>query len=358
MKSILLASASIVAFAGAAAAEVTFSGSAEFGYNDTDLDPGVGNDDDSDGFYWSSDITLALSQPLNNGLTASVGVGIDLSDGDLGSPLSASDFVLSLTSENSGLYFGATDTAAGLHYTAAVSGMDNDGFTSGTDNPVVRGDITYGGVSASVSLIVNQDDPSETDQLSVGASGSFGNFTFGVGYQEEADGGFEANDDFEGDGIFAVEVGTTFAGAAVTLAYAQDQTTDTDSIGVAASYTFGMVTVGAYYAMQDAGDNYGISADYANGPITVGVYYDVEDGADDDWGIEGSYDVGNGITAYAGVVDAGEDFYVAGNIGLGESSSLLISYAEDGDGDEAAGDDDIGANDYHVGTTVAVTFEF
>jgi outer membrane protein OmpU len=271
--------------------KLTFSGSAEFGYNDTDLD-GAG-DDDTDGFYWSSDITLALSQTLDNGLTASVGVGIDLSDGDLGSPLSASDFVLSLTSENSGLYFGATDTAAGKHYTSAVSGMDSDAFTSDTDNPVVRGDITYGGVSASVSLIVDADNTSNTGQLSVGASGSFGNFTFGVGYQEEA-AGFDDNGDFEGNGVFAVEVGTTFGGASVTLAYAQDQTADTDSIGVAASYPIGPVTVGAYYAMQDAGDNYGISVDYANGPITVGVYYDVEAGADDDWGIEGSYAVGNG----------------------------------------------------------------
>ena len=354
MKSILLASASIVAFAGAAAAEVTFSGSAEFGYNDTDLD-GAGTDD-ADGFYWSSDITLALSQTLNNGLTASVGVGIDLSDGDLGSSLSAADFVLALTSESSGLYFGTTDTAAGLHY-SGVDGMDSDGFTSDTDNPVVRGDITYGGISASVSLIVDEVDPSSTGQLSVGASGSFGNFTFGVGYQAE-EVGFDGNGDFSGDGIFAVEVGTTFSGATVTLAYAQNQTDDTDSIGIAASYPIGPVVVGAYYAMQDAGDNYGISVDYANGPITVGVTYDVEAGADDDWGIEGSYDVGNGITAYAGVVDAGDDFYVAGSMGLGEGSALVVSYAEDGDGDEAPGDNDIGANDYQVGTTVAVTFEF
>ena len=34
MKSILLASASVFAFAGAAAAEVSFSGSAALGYND------------------------------------------------------------------------------------------------------------------------------------------------------------------------------------------------------------------------------------------------------------------------------------------------------------------------------------
>ena len=70
MKRILLASASIVAFAGAAAAEITFSGEATLGYNDTNNEI-LGDDpdtllvetdfdtvDDNIGFYWDASIDV------------------------------------------------------------------------------------------------------------------------------------------------------------------------------------------------------------------------------------------------------------------------------------------------------------
>ena len=61
MKKILLSSAAIALLAGAASAEVTWSGDAEIGYND----------DWNDGAYYDAGLTVNLSQELNNGWTAS-----------------------------------------------------------------------------------------------------------------------------------------------------------------------------------------------------------------------------------------------------------------------------------------------
>ena len=56
--------------------------------------------------------------------------------------------------------------------------------------------------------------------------------------------------------------------------------------------------------------------------------------------------------------DGHDDYYVGGQYDLGSGASLLVSYAVDDDGDEADGDDDIGAQGYQVGTTVELSFEF
>jgi len=75
MKSILLASASIVAFtiAGAAAADVDFTGSATLGFNDDDDDVA----DDHDGFYFDANVAVILSQELDNGITVTAEFDFD-----------------------------------------------------------------------------------------------------------------------------------------------------------------------------------------------------------------------------------------------------------------------------------------
>ena len=80
MKRILLASASIVAFAGAAAAEITFSGEAALGYNDTDA---LSEDDEDKGFYWDAELGITFSQELDNGLVAAATVTSDVVDNQL-----------------------------------------------------------------------------------------------------------------------------------------------------------------------------------------------------------------------------------------------------------------------------------
>ncbi len=53
----------------------------------------------------------------------------------------------------------------------------------------------------------------------------------------------------------------------------------------------------------------------------------------------------------------GDAFYVAGEYDLGSGAMLLVSYAEANDAG-FAGDDEVGAPEYQVGTTVEVSFKF
>ncbi|WP_296419563.1 porin [Pseudooctadecabacter sp.] len=356
MKRILLSSAAIVAFAGAAAAEghtgVTFSGSADLGFNDTDIDSD--GDDSVAGFYSDLEVTIGFAAELDNGLTAAASIDFeDLASGTA----DGADYELSLTSENAGLYYGDTNFAAQNVWVAAGP-MANDDFSEADGEEALRGEVTFGGVEAQVSYVLADADGNrgtdDLDQLSVGVSGDFGNFNVVMAYQEAASDDFNAaNGDFNNDEVFGISVGTSFGGADVRLAYAESE--GDDSIGVSVSYPFGPVTVDAGYATNsDQDDDWDLAVSYEDGPIAVTVSTDEES----DWGIEGSYDVGSGLTVYAGVVDAGEDYYVGGEYDLGSGASLQVSFAEDGDGDEADGDDDIGANDYQVGTTVELSFEF
>ena len=356
MKRILLASASIIAFAGAASAEITFSGDATLGYNDTDnLDPDQeGADQDNVGFYWDASIDVTMSKALDNGLTASATFGLNVVDNNLGEAVESSDYELSLTSETAGLHFGNTEFAAVTHWTSAGD-MEADGFSEQDGETVLRGDITYGGVSTSISYAVNG---TSLEQLSIGADATFGTISVAFGYQETTTYG-GVGGDFNPNQVLGISVGTSFAGADVRLAYAQEGgTEDRSTIAVKVSYPVGPVTIGASYAMEDdkndptVDDFWQVSADYVSGPIAVNANYDSEQ----DWELTGSYDVGNGITAYAGVVDAGDDMYVAASVALGEGATLLVSYVNTGDTTNA--DDEIGPNDYQEGATVELGFSF
>jgi predicted porin len=156
-----------------------------------------------------------------------------------------------------------------------------------------------------------------------------------------------------------LKVSATVAGADVAVGYFNDATADLQSLGVSASMPVGAVTVTASYvnetnAADTAENNWDVSAKYAEGAITATVKTDESD----DWAIEGTYDMGNGLTVAAGLADAGDDMYVGGTYDLGGGASLLVSYADDSDADEEGADNDIGAQDYQVGTTVAVSFKF
>lgn len=334
MKSILLASASVFAFAGAAAAEVTFGGEATLGYND----------DIENGIYWSGNVGVSLSQELDNGLTAAASFDFDVVESDtLGMDLESGGWALSLTSDTAGLHFGDVDMAAEKLW-SGVDGMSADTFGENGDwgDATLRGDIMFGGVDASISYGI---DGGELLGLQAAANATFGNFNIGAAYQDDA---------ATGSDIFGVSLGTSFSGADVQLAYV-DNGTDT-SIGIGASYPVGPVTVGAYYAVNDPSDDeWGVSADYASGPLTIGASYDVVGSNDGSFAVEGTYDVGNNITALFGVLDSGDAYYVAGEIDMGGGASLLVSYAQD---DNNAANDEIGDPEYMHGITAEIGFTF
>ncbi len=391
MKSILLATTALVAFAGAAAADghtsITFSGNTEFGFNDSDPSAtALANpdyNDDEQGFYWNTDIDVTMSATLDNGLTASTSFEIDIVNDTNNGNISADEWVASLESENAGIFIGDTSFAAETHWVSAGD-MEGDSFSEADGENAVRGDVNIGPVSASVSYVISDaegvivsddtDIGDDVDQLSFGMAAEFGVVTIAAAYQEESvfDAALvdtdtvvydpaTANGDFNTDEVFGISVAGTFAGATVTVAYAEETNADEQSTGVKIAYPFGPVTATAYYVSEDGAgdpeDNYGLNVAYADGPIAVTADYQDDQGTEK-WSLEGSYDVGNGLSVFAGVVnenEGDEDYYVAATYDLGGGAELLVSYAEDDDGDR---EDEIGADDYQAGTTVELSFAF
>jgi outer membrane protein OmpU len=377
MKNILLSSAAVFAFAGAAAADghlgVTFSGDANLGYNTSDNAPFA--EDDNEGFYSELDVTLGFAAELDNGLVAAA--SIDLEDLAGGAGDDGAEYELSLTSDMAGLYYGDTNFAAQNVWVSAGD-MESDFFSEADGEEALRGEVTFGMVSAQVSYALSNANGTrvglvsdgDLDQLSIGASADLGNFNVVLAYQEASgvvDGAhFTSNGDFNEGEVFGLSVGTSFAGADIRVAYAQtddnvgDGTgTDEDSMGIKVAYPFGPVTATAYYVAESeaAGDNYGVNFAYENGPIGVALDYQDDQGTIK-VGLEGTYDVGNGIMAYAGYLteDGTDDrFYVAGTYDLGSGASVLVSYASD---DSNVDEDEIGAGEYQDGTTVELSFAF
>jgi hypothetical protein len=365
MKNILLATTALVAFAGAAAADghtgISFGGEASLEYNSFD------------GFDYGAGLDVTASAELDNGLTATATFDLGLGsyycyDGDSSSPLGANGYNVcfegyefALTSETAGLYFGDTASSADLHY-SGIEGMEADGFYETGDlgqndddvaGAVLRGEATFGSVTASVSYAMGDSGDSgdlgsgDLHSMQLAAIADLGTSSVGMAYQ--------ANDALLGnyDEVIAIFGSTTFSGVDLSAAAASNSTSGEESFGIDVSYPAGPVTVGAAYSVNSVADDYWeLRLGYATGPVTVDAIFE----STDDWGIEGAYDVGNGLVVSAGIVDAGDDYYLAGDYDLGSDATFFGRFVEDGG--TLNGDNEIGANDYARGTTVGVSFEF
>ena len=398
MKSILLTTTALVAFAGVAAADghtnIGLSGNASVGFNDKPLG--------EDGFYWDSDIDVSLSATLDNGLTAGASFELDIVDDENAETVSSDEFVLSLESDTAGLFFGDTSFAAQNRWVGAGD-MEADAFSvAGVDASVsyavthALGDAAPGdgfvnaplGTAATDAGFETNDE--FVDQLSLGVAGDFGMFAMSAAYQEEsvsagtaaAAAGLDAatidalvaanlyapgvaNGDFTENEVFGVSAGVSVAGADITLAYAQKNAIadedDESSTGIQIAYPFGPVTTTVYFVSEDDGsdeDNFGATVAYADGPIAVTLDYDNDQGLEKVL-LEGAYDVGNGLTLFAGALNENEgddvDYFVAGQYDRGGGASILASFAKDEDKDQA---DEIGSDEYLPGTTVELSFAF
>jgi hypothetical protein len=358
MKSILLASASVFAFAGAAAADghtsITFGGDATIGYNDLV----------EDGFFFDSGLSATMSAALDNGLTASATFGVDVANDATGIDLMSADWLLTLSSDMASLRFGKVDPAAEDMW-SGVDGSSVTGFndydthidTAGFE-AVLRGDVSYSGFDVAVSFGADVEGGNDLtgesiDALQAAAMGSFGAFGVMAAFQQE----FGPTPQ-----IIAVGATASFAGADLKVAYESDGTEN--SIGGSVSYLIGPVTLGGYYTQNEvAGAAFGASAAYASGPITVEVAYDVDAGADAGEGTvaaDATYAVGSGITILAGgSQDLAADttmFYGAGSYDLGGGATFLVVYADDGIDGNAG--EDLGGPVYKEGITAQLSFSF
>ncbi|MDT0681216.1 porin [Roseicyclus sp. F158] len=329
MKKVLLTSTAIVAFAGAAAAEVTITGSAEMGV--------VGGSDLATQFFQDVDVKFTMTGETDGGL--SFGAAVDLDEaGNLGNEFSNQGVAIFVSGGFGTLTMGDTDGALDFVLTDAGNignpGSIADDETShigylgsyldgsGTaDNQVVRYDYSFGDFAVAVSMEQNpqgadgfvvdgQDDPDE-DDVNYAIGGSYATefagaaVSVGLGYQHAENGGPSVDD------FFAFDSSTP--GDDLTIVGTDDRV---DAIGLGATFTLDSgFTAGFTYtgfdfeedAVDDA-SHVGIGMGYAFDAFSVhfnyGLYnFDIDGVGEFDvqgYGIAAGYDLGGGASLLFG----------------------------------------------------------
>ena len=350
---ILLASVALTAFAGAAAAEVSFSGDAAVGYVD-------GNLAANNGMYWNADLDVAFSQELDNGITAAANVTLNIADNAQGQAAGAivgDNWKVSLTAANGSLVFGDTEFAAVSAWKSAGD-MANDGFREiGAAGSNLKGSVTLGDATVAVSYDATAGQDLGTVDAAVTAT--VGGASVVAAYQEGVAGGI--------DELFGLSVATSMGGADVTLAYANNNTDDTNSLGVKVAYTISDVKATVFYVAESAAareDGYGLTLDYTAGALSLqGFYANVNDL--EETRVQGSYDMGIGLVITAGSIDgdstADDDFanYLVAEYDLGGGAAIMASFADGQAGGVNSTDiDTFGGYELNDGTTIELSFAF
>ena len=351
MKNILLASTALVAFAGAAAAEVAISGSGRMGMV---YDKSISNDDivlvnnalvrTSDaGFRFDSRVRVAftLTQETDSGVTFGGSVRADnASDGNkgkAGSVFMTGAFGKISMGDVDGAAEAAVGNLSGVGYTGlgdfneaiylqqSNSSLDGNDELSAFALPAALYEYTTGAASFYFSLgnpggigigtetygNVKVTDTVIDSAYGIGAKYSVDNYSVGIGYESI---------DISGIG----QQCTTTAGVQTCAGPTTEFSNTIDNWMLGGSATFGGFTLKAQYG-QGSGDNldltqYGISGDYTFDAFTVTAFWrsvELETASDNaqvesqPFGMGVTYDLGGGASVAAGVVDPdrlGEDY--------------------------------------------------
>jgi hypothetical protein len=331
MKSILLTTTAMVAFAGAAAADghtsVSFAGEASVEYNS------------EDGYSTAAEMTATGSATLDNGLTASTSLTIDA----VAATISAGS--ISLSSDTASLTFGteldgAVFTAVGDEY--AIGDDGEEGVLEGLVASVTMGETTLT-VSAPMGATI------ETADVEVGVTTSAAGWSLGFGLANDA---------------YAMTAAGTAGGADIGFGMSSN-----DEWDISVAYPVGAVTVSA---STDEAEAWTVGAAYAADGVSAGF----ELNADDTWEITAgytadgvtvaaaftdasvmtlgaTYDMGNGLTVGAGIEDTVN--YAFASYDLGGGANAFVDYT-----DAAADLEEVGPSerDIATGTTVGVSFTF
>ena len=325
MKSILFTTTALVAFAGAAAADVSLTGEASAEYNS------------NAGYSTAAEMTATGSATLDNGLTASTSFTLEAAGISAGS--------ISLSSDTASLTFGtgldgAVFTAVGDDY--AIGDDGEEGVLEGAVASVTMGETT---VTVSVPMAATI----EAADVEVGVTTTAAGWALGFGLA---------------DGAYAMTAAGTAGGADVSVGMASN-----DEWDASVSSTTGAVTVSA---STDEAEAWTVGAAYAADGVSAGIEYN----ADETWEVTGgyaadgvtvaaaltdasvmtlgaTYDMGNGLTVGAGLED--EDTYAFASYDLGGGANAFVDYT-----DAAADLEEVGPSerDIATGTTVGVSFTF
>jgi outer membrane protein OmpU len=334
MKNILLASTALVAFAGAAVADVAISGRAEMGIFSAD---GVGASVSGttgaatsgvSQFFTDIDVNFTMSGETDNGLT--FGASVDLDEGGAGAAAVANNAddggaTIFISGGFGTLTMGDTDGA--LDWAITEAGNINNGGSIADDETshnyyigsaldgrydgqILRYNYSFGDFGVAIST--EMDDTNTRDDgyaigfkygMDMGGSA----INFGLGYQVATTGArgergvfeeVEAGTEIE---VLALSVMGTFGDFAAGIMYAD---IDSDDAGVVGDY----VQIGGGYS--------------ANG-LTIHANYSVLSNAAfpmdrDSYGLSVAYDLGGGAVVHAGYAssmssDLVEDTIVGGS---------------------------------------------
>ncbi len=303
MKNIFLATTALVATAGFAAAEVSFSGGANLGlkYNDAAANKTT--------VHREITLTVAMTGETDGGLT--FGADMTITAGGVG------DVITYIEGGFGKLSVGDVDNAV-----QAVSGLSDIGFDGlGTDDIAegIRGlsaanalyEGTFGDFTVALSGNIGGADNAAgagTEDLAIGVKYAMGNYSIGLGY-----GTYNAASYGGYDLVFAdrqnaitVQVGANVGDLALAALYSTTSLSgDASFVNSADATDFGTLT-----DIEDAkATQMGLTAAYTMGAVTVSAAYSVSsltDEADvEGYGLGVAYDLGGGASVKAGVGEVG-----------------------------------------------------
>jgi len=294
MKKVLFASTALVAFSGAAVADVALSGRAEMGVFDNGVEDLQ--------FHTDIDVTFTMSGETDAGLT--FGASVDLDEGGVGAGAVADDTVAG----------GATIFVSGSFGTVTMGDTDDAMDWALTE----AGNIGNGG-----SIADNETGHAGYAGDYVGTNGqvlrydySFGDFAFAISVDDNDAAVAPAEDSDDLGYAVGLKYNLDLSGTGVALAIGyQDDSGQVDSsavgVSVTASFANGF-SAGAVYADYSGADavrdsNFGIGIGYNTGALTLHANYGEIDaaggGSVDGFGVSAAYDLGGGAVAHFGYGD-------------------------------------------------------
>jgi outer membrane protein OmpU len=330
MKNILLASTALVAFAGAAVADVAITGRAEMGifsadsvgantsvpnaiYGDPALITRGAATSGVSQFFTDIDVTFTMSGETDNGLT--FGASVDLDEGGAGAAAVANNAddggaTIFISGGFGTLTMGDTDGA--LDWAITEAGNINNGGSIADDETshsyyigngldgrydgqILRYDYSFGDFGVAISTEMDDSDARD-DGYAIGfkygmdMGGSAINF--GLGYQIATTGArgergvfeeVEAGTEIE---VLALSVMGTFGDFAAGIMYAD---IDSDDAGVVGDY----VQIGGGYSAN------GLTI-HANYSVLSNAAFDAGGLDRDSYGLSVAYDLGGGAVVHAG----------------------------------------------------------
>ena len=340
MKNVLFASTALVAFAGAASAEVTLSGNAEMGIFNADSVAVTGasaatatftRTDGETGFFTDIDVTFTMSGETDGGLT--FGASIDLDESGNGQPfespgtqggetifLSGAFGTLTAGDTDGALDWALTEVAfnsGSLNDDETVHGgyNGNSGLDGLYDGQILRYDYSFGDFGVALSAELND---AGADDLATNYNEALSDDVFGIGFKYQLDlGGSE------------IGLGIGYQTASVTET-ATGTETDLDTIGLSVNGSIAGFNVGLSYMTfanyipnsvadeniiedrivtpgQDT-DQIGVGIGYTTGAISASLNYgkyDHDSGIESDgYGLTVGYDLGGGASVQFGYSDS------------------------------------------------------